>query len=36
VCAAQVNVAEDTGFAPSFEVATAVADYVAWRADNAR
>jgi nucleoside-diphosphate-sugar epimerase len=26
----------DTGFAPTFDVATAVADYVAWRADNAR
>jgi nucleoside-diphosphate-sugar epimerase len=24
----------DTGFAPTFDVATAVADYVAWRADN--
>jgi hypothetical protein len=24
----------DTGFAPSFDVATAVADYLAWRADN--
>jgi len=26
----------DTGFAPAFDVATAVADYVAWRADNPR
>jgi len=26
----------DTGFAPSFDVAAAVADYVAWRADNPR
>ena len=26
----------DTGFAPAFEVATAVADYVAWRAGNPR
>jgi nucleoside-diphosphate-sugar epimerase len=26
----------DTGFAPAFDVATAVADYVAWRADHAR
>lgn len=25
---------QDTGFAPTFDVATAVADYVAWRADN--
>jgi nucleoside-diphosphate-sugar epimerase len=27
---------EDTGFAPAFDVATAVADYIAWRADNPR
>jgi nucleoside-diphosphate-sugar epimerase len=26
----------DTGFAPAFDVAAAVADYVAWRADNSR
>lgn len=26
----------DTGFTPGFDVATAVADYVAWRADNLR
>jgi nucleoside-diphosphate-sugar epimerase len=26
----------DTGFAPTFDVAAAVADYVAWRADNSR
>jgi nucleoside-diphosphate-sugar epimerase len=26
----------DTGFVPRFDVATAVADYVAWRADNPR
>jgi len=26
----------DTGFVPAFDVATAVADYVAWRADNHR
>ena len=26
----------DTGFAPAFDVATAVADYVAWRGDNPR
>ena len=26
----------DTGFAPAFDVAAAVADYVAWRADNHR
>jgi nucleoside-diphosphate-sugar epimerase len=25
---------QDTGFAPTFDVAAAVADYVAWRADN--
>ncbi|TCO35648.1 nucleoside-diphosphate-sugar epimerase [Kribbella steppae] len=27
---------DDTGFTPEFDVATAVADYVAWRADNPR
>jgi len=27
---------KDTGFTPNFDVAAAVADYVAWRADNAR
>ena len=27
---------QDTGFAPTFDVATAVADYVAWRANNPR
>jgi nucleoside-diphosphate-sugar epimerase len=27
---------QDTGFAPAFDVAQAVADYVAWRADNPR
>jgi nucleoside-diphosphate-sugar epimerase len=27
---------DDTGFAPAFDVAAAVADYVAWRADNPR
>jgi nucleoside-diphosphate-sugar epimerase len=26
----------DTGFAPAFDIAAAVADYVAWRSDNAR
>jgi nucleoside-diphosphate-sugar epimerase len=26
----------DTGFMPTFDVAAAVADYVAWRADNPR
>ncbi|GLY83442.1 NAD-dependent epimerase [Actinoallomurus iriomotensis] len=26
----------DTGFTPAFDIATAVADYVAWRADNPR
>jgi nucleoside-diphosphate-sugar epimerase len=30
------RLAHDTGFAPAFDVATAVADYVAWRADNPR
>lgn len=27
---------QDTGFTPAFDVAAAVADYVAWRADNPR
>jgi nucleoside-diphosphate-sugar epimerase len=27
---------QDTGFEPTFEIAMAVADYVAWRADNPR
>lgn len=26
----------DTGFAPTFDVAAAVADYLEWRADNPR
>jgi nucleoside-diphosphate-sugar epimerase len=30
------RLAEDTGFAPAFDVAAAVADYLAWRAENAR
>jgi nucleoside-diphosphate-sugar epimerase len=30
------RLARDTGFAPAFDVATAVADYVAWRAGNPR
>ena len=30
------RLAEDTGFAPKFDVAAAVADYVAWRADHPR
>jgi nucleoside-diphosphate-sugar epimerase len=30
------RLSHDTGFAPAFDVATAVADYVAWRADNPR
>jgi nucleoside-diphosphate-sugar epimerase len=30
------RLAGDTGFAPAFDVAAAVADYVAWRADNPR
>jgi nucleoside-diphosphate-sugar epimerase len=30
------RLAHDTGFAPAFDVATAVADYVAWRAGNPR
>jgi nucleoside-diphosphate-sugar epimerase len=27
---------QDTGFRPAFDIAGAVADYVAWRADNPR
>jgi nucleoside-diphosphate-sugar epimerase len=27
---------QDTGFEPTFDIAAAVADYVAWRADNRR
>jgi len=27
---------QDTGFTPAFDVAAAVADYIAWRADNSR
>ena len=27
---------QDTGFVPTFDVTTAVADYVAWRAENPR
>ncbi len=30
------RLSRDTGFAPTFDVATAVADYVAWRAGNPR
>lgn len=30
------RLADDTGFAPAFDVAAAVADYVAWRAGNPR
>jgi nucleoside-diphosphate-sugar epimerase len=30
------RLAHDTGFAPAFDIAGAVADYVAWRADNPR
>ncbi|SDY37787.1 Nucleoside-diphosphate-sugar epimerase [Amycolatopsis xylanica] len=30
------RLARDTGFAPEFDVAKAVADYAAWRAENAR
>ena len=30
------RLSRDTGFAPAFDVAAAVADYVAWRADNPR
>jgi nucleoside-diphosphate-sugar epimerase len=30
------RLAQDTGFTPAFDLASAVADYVAWRADNPR
>jgi nucleoside-diphosphate-sugar epimerase len=30
------RLAHDTGFAPTFDIAAAVADYVAWRAGNPR
>jgi nucleoside-diphosphate-sugar epimerase len=30
------RLARDTGFAPAFDIAAAVADYVGWRADNPR
>jgi nucleoside-diphosphate-sugar epimerase len=30
------RLADDTGFAPTFDLGTAVADYVAWRSDNPR
>jgi nucleoside-diphosphate-sugar epimerase len=30
------RLAHDTGFTPAFDIAAAVADYVAWRADNPR
>jgi len=30
------RLSHDTGFAPAFDVATAVADYVAWRAGHPR
>jgi hypothetical protein len=35
-CLDITRLAHDTGFAPAFDVASAVADYVAWRADNFR
>jgi nucleoside-diphosphate-sugar epimerase len=30
------RLAADTGFVPAFDMATAVADYVAWRAEHPR
>jgi nucleoside-diphosphate-sugar epimerase len=30
------RLARDTGFAPTFDIAAAVADYAAWRADDPR
>jgi nucleoside-diphosphate-sugar epimerase len=35
-CLDITRLAHDTGFAPNFDVASAVADYVAWRAGNSR
>jgi nucleoside-diphosphate-sugar epimerase len=35
-CLDITRLTHDTGFTPTFDVATAVADYVAWRADNPR
>lgn len=35
-CLDTTRLTRDTGFAPAFDVAAAVADYVAWRADNPR
>jgi nucleoside-diphosphate-sugar epimerase len=33
---ATTRLTQETGFAPNFDIAKAVADYVAWRADNPR
>ncbi len=35
-CLDITRLADDTGFTPAFDVAAAVADYVAWRAENRR
>jgi nucleoside-diphosphate-sugar epimerase len=35
-CLDITRLTDDTGFAPAFDVAKAVADYIAWRADNPR
>jgi nucleoside-diphosphate-sugar epimerase len=35
-CLDITRLARDTGFAPDFDIAAAVADYVAWRAENHR
>jgi nucleoside-diphosphate-sugar epimerase len=35
-CLDTTRLTHDTGFVPAFDVATAVADYVAWRGDNPR
>jgi nucleoside-diphosphate-sugar epimerase len=35
-CLDITRLTHDTGFAPAFDVATAVADHVAWRAGNPR
>ncbi|MGD9530520.1 NAD-dependent epimerase/dehydratase family protein [Pseudonocardia sp.] len=35
-CLDITRLTQDTGFTPAFDIAAAVADYVAWRAENAR
>jgi UDP-glucose 4-epimerase len=35
-CLDITRLTQDTGFTPAFDSPTAVADYLAWRADNPR